>query len=108
MEYGFEATVVLELIHNSSTDHSKHKSTRFALELIGPLKRDVYIKDDLPTDKGSEALTITLVQGLVGNIHLAHEKGWRDSAEHLRWIISELEKGFAAVGTIRESTFGEP
>lgn len=46
-----------------------------------------------------------LVQGLIGNIHLAHEKGFRDSAEHLRWIISELERGFIEVTNVQQSNF---
>ena len=33
---------------------------------------------------------------------MAHEKGFRDSAEHLRWIIAELERGFIAVVDIKE------
>jgi len=40
-----------------------------------------------------------------GNIHMAHEKGFRDSAEHLRWIISELERGFVTVANVEQSNF---
>lgn len=105
MQYGFKAMVVVEIEHQEGWTASKHLATKFNLETIGPLKREMYIENDLPTKMGSEALSITLVQGLVGNIHLAHDKGWRDSAEHFRWIISELEKGFAAVANVQKSRF---
>lgn len=52
-----------------------------------------------------KTLSNVLVQGLIGNIHLAHEKGFRDSAEHLRWIISELERGFIEVTNVQQSNF---
>ncbi len=59
----------------------------------------------LPTRDGSQVLSNVLIQGLVANIHMAHEKGFRDSAEHLRWIISELERGFVTVANVEQSKF---
>lgn len=46
------------------------------------------------TKEACEATTKTLVSAIAGNIHYAHQKGMIDSAEHLREVISELEKLF--------------
>jgi len=104
MEFSFEAKVVLTLEHKKGMATSKHVATDFNLEVIGELDRKQYLdKEDLPTEAGSKVLSNVLVQGLVGNIHMAHEKGFRDSAEHLRWIISELERGFVTVASVEQS-----
>lgn len=106
MEFSFEAKVVLTLEHKKEMTTSKHVATDFNLEVSDNLVRNQYLdKEDLPTEAGSKILSNVLVQGLVGNIHLAHEKGFRDSAEHLRWIISELERGFITVANVEQSNF---
>jgi hypothetical protein len=106
MEFSFEAKVVLTLEHKKGMATSKHVATDFNLEVVGELDRKQYLdKEDLPTEAGSKVLSNVLVQGLVGNIHMAHEKGFRDSAEHLRWVISELERGFIAIVNTEESEF---
>lgn len=106
MEFSFEAKVVLTLEYKKEMSTSKHVATDFNLEIIGELDRKQYLdNEDLPTEAGSKVLSNVLVQGLVGNIHLAHEKGFRDSAEHLRWIISELERGFVTVANVEQSNF---
>lgn len=45
--------------------------------------------------EGLKAQTQGLIQGLIANIHYAHQMGLWDSAEHLRYIIDNLERGFA-------------
>ena len=106
MEFSFEAKVVLTLEHKKGMATSKHIATDFNLDVIGELDKKQYLdKYDLPTKAGSKVLSNVLVQGLVGNIHLAHEKGFRDSAEHLRWIIAELERGFITVTNVEQSNF---
>ena len=106
MEFSFEAKVVLTLEHKKGMTTSKHVATDFNLKVIGELDKRQYLdKDDLPTNVGSKTLSNVLIQGLVGNIHMAHEKGFRDSAEHLRWIISELERGFVTVANVEQSNF---
>jgi hypothetical protein len=106
MKFSFEAKVVLTLEHKKGMETSKHVATDFNLEVVGELDRKQYLdKEDLPTEAGSKVLSNVLVQGLVGNIHMAHEKGFRNSSEHLRWIISELERGFVAITYTDKSTF---
>lgn len=106
MEFSFEAKVVLTLEHKKGMATSKHVATDFNLKVIGELDKKQYLdKEHLLTQAGSKVLSNVLIQGLVGNIHLAHEKGFRDSAEHLRWIISELERGFIEVANVQQSNF---
>jgi hypothetical protein len=61
--------------------------------------------NDLPTKEGTKVLSNVFIQGLVGNIHQGHENGFWNDVEHLKYIISELEKGFAAVANVGTSTF---
>ena len=106
MEFSFEGRVLLTLDYEPGMPSSKHVATNFNLDVSGNVDRDMYLDgEDLPTPEGSRALSHVLIQGLVGNIHFAHEKEFRDSAEHLRWIISELEKGFVAVANVNKDTF---
>ena len=87
------ATSVLSLRPNGES--SKLERTEFKLDLSSNMIREEYLtKDGKPTKNGSHAITSAFIQGLVGNIHFAHQAGFRDSAEHLRYIISELERGF--------------
>jgi len=106
MEFSFEAKVVLTLEHKKGSSKSNHVATDFNLRVSKELDPKQYLdSEDLPTQAGSKVLSNVLIQGLVGNIHLAHEKGFRDSAEHLRWIISELERGFVTVANVEKSNF---
>lgn len=106
MEFSLRADVVLVLNYEEGMTSSKHVSTNFNLDVSDNIQREVYLnREDLPTAEGSRALSNVLVQGLIGNIHFAHDEGFRDSAEHLRWIIAELEKGFVSVANVSKDTF---
>lgn len=106
MTYTLEARVVLEMEQTQGEKTSRHLETKINVDVSSNLDRKQYLdKDDLPTAQGSKVLTGVLIQGLVANIHQAHQNGYRDSAEHLRYIISELERGFVAVANVDQSTF---
>ena len=107
MEFSFKAEVLLTLDYQKGANTSRHVSTEFNLECLGAIDKNAYIKDGVPNKEGSKVLTNVLVQGLIGNIHQSHEKGYKDSAQHLREIISELEKGFAMVAKVSDSTFSK-
>jgi hypothetical protein len=49
-----------------------------------------------PNITGGHVVTDVLVQALIGNIHAMHQEGKIDSAQHLRRVIKELERGFIA------------
>lgn len=104
MRFRFTAISELVLEHFEGDAKSTHVATNLRLELSKNLDRKLYLKNDLPTKEGVKPLTQALVQGLIANIHHAHEKKFWDSAEHLRYIISELERGFVEVAEVKEST----
>jgi hypothetical protein len=69
------------------------------LELSNDLDKRMYFSkiDDtggIPNREGCRCLTQTFLQGLNANIQSAHIRGLWDSAEHLRYIIAELENAF--------------
>lgn len=106
MEYSMECRVVLTLDHKKGSKKSEHVATDFNLSVSENLDQSVYLdKDGVPTEIGSKTLTNVLVQGLVGNIHQAHQNGYWDRAEHLRYAIAELERGFAGVATAYKANF---
>jgi hypothetical protein len=104
----FKNGVLVELTAESSKDgkSSKHVKTEFNIYIDKNLDKPAYLDPTgLPTKDGAHTATVILVQGLIGNIHFSHEKGFRDSADHLRYIIQELERGFASVATVKEGEF---
>jgi len=109
MEFSFKAEVVLNLAQNKGEKKSQHISTEFNLDVSNNLNRRVYLNNDnLPTQEGAKVLTECLIQGLAANIHHAHQQGYRDSAEHLRHIIAELERVFVTPAKAEESYFSFP
>lgn len=108
MEISLEAKVVLTVEHKQGSPRAKHVATSFNLIVPSNLDRSMYIDNQgTVTSIGSQALTNILTQGLIANLHLGHEKNWRDSAEHLRFIISELERGFVEVPYLERNEFPE-
>lgn len=106
MEYKIEGRSVVTLEHNEGDKTSKHLSTDFNLNVSKNIEKCGFVgEDDLPTKEGTKALTQCFIQGLVGNIHRAHQKGYWNDADHIRYVISELEKGFVSHATIYNSTF---
>lgn len=106
MEFSFDARVVVTMDHKRGSNTSSHVSTNFNLYPSSNLDKKMYVNsEELPTKEGSKVLTTTLCQGLIGNIHMAHASGFKDSAQHLREIIAQLEEGFFAVAHITKSEF---
>lgn len=106
MTLKFETKCVLELEHEQGMAMPKHLETKFNLDVSDNLDKSKYIDENgLPTAAGTKAITNNFVQGLIGNIHTAHQKGYWDSAEHLRFIIAELESGFVALVNCDKSNF---
>lgn len=102
----FESKCVLELEHTKGEKTTKHLSTKFNLYVSDNLDKSQYIDaEGVPTQVGTKVLTNNFVQGLIGNIHQAHDKGYWDSAGHLRYIIAELERGFIEITNSDTSTF---
>lgn len=106
MEYEIEGRVVVKLNHAEGSKTSDHIATDFNLNISDNLNRDAYFNSDqLPNANGAKTLTVAFINGLSGNIHYAHQKGYWNDAEHLRYIISELEKQFVAHAKVYDSNF---
>lgn len=70
------------------------------------LDEDKYIEETgLPATPGVNAITNTLIQGLLFNLHDAHQRGLYDSAAHLRYIMAELESGFIRIAEFKEENW---
>lgn len=106
MKFRFSAISRITLEHNVGDKNSKHISTDIILHCSDNLDKRKYLdKKELPTKEGIKPMTNAFVQGLLANLHMAHQKGYWDSAEHLRYIIAELEKGFVAPADVSEADF---
>lgn len=96
ISFDIECKLILDYIERKN--RANHLMTELTLNISDNLDRTMYFdKDGYPTKEGAQCVTNVLVQGLLLNIHKLHNDGLRDSAEHLRWIISELERGFIQV-----------
>lgn len=51
-------------------------------------------QDGMMNEAGADLITTTLVESLCAHIHACNQYGLRNDAEHLRNVISELERGF--------------
>jgi len=103
MTASFTGISKVTLEPNPDGKSSRHIATDFRLEVSKNQEKKIFLDfNDRPKKEGIKPLTIAFIHGLVGNIHLAHEKGWWDSAEHLRYIIDELTRGFASVAKTSE------
>lgn len=79
--------------------------SQYLLEVSNNIQHDRYLDEKgLPNALGCKVVTETLVNALASNIHNAHQKGWKDSAEHLREIIKKLEDRFIDQVEIFEGT----
>jgi len=106
MEFIIKGVSIVKLQHEQGDTTSSHVSTDFNLDVSDNVDSASFLDaEGLPTEDGVKALTQCFVQGLVGNIHSAHQKKYWDSAEHLRYIITELERGFIQVSKTYKSTF---
>ena len=97
MNIKFTATVVLE-VNQKDNGKVSAKSVDTTMIFDDKLDENQYYKDENVLNiAGSRALSQTLIQGLAANIHTAHLQETIDSAEHLRWAISQLELAFVQI-----------
>lgn len=105
MEFSMTGISKLTLNHRPGEPTSSHVATDMRFEVSKNMDQKKYLdKDDLPTKDAIKPISQCFIQGLVANIHAAHQKGWWDSAEHLRYIMTELQRGFVEVATVEEGT----
>lgn len=103
MNFTMTGAVKVTANYTNGASSSTHVATDFRLDVSKHLDQSQYNdKRGLPTAMGSHALTNVFVQGLIGNIHHAHKNGFKNDAEHLRYIIEQLERGFVAIAEVGE------
>jgi|SRR5690606_32533535 len=106
MNIEFEAKARITVEPNPKTGKASLREVNVMLELSDNLVREHYFGNDgMPNYEGGKALTNTLVQGILGNIHSQHQAGIRDSAEHLRYVMAELERGFVEVVEVSQAEY---
>lgn len=108
MLHEIETRIKLTLEHKPGWTTSIHRGCKIALILPTGFAEEMYFdkKGDM-TLLAAKTQTSIMVSGLAANIHANHETGVWDSAEHLRHIITELEKQFVEVGKIDKPNFNE-
>lgn len=101
--YFFEANAQLWV-----NDELTHKGSTVILRVGENLENSRYIDEDQrPLLPGVKAITNTLVQGILYNIHDAHQRDLYDSAAHLRYVIDQLEQGFIKVAYFEQKNHHE-
>lgn len=103
-QFKFTAWCTITLEAEPGAKKSSFVSSDFNLLPGENINKDAYLnkKGLVATPAGVQAVTQCFVQGLIANIHMAHQKELRNDAEHLRYIISELEKGLIRLSEITE------
>ena len=105
MKAAFTAVSTMVLREKSGT-HSTFESVEIKLYLSKNLDPSAYFNKDGSRKAASvKPTTQCFVQGLLANLHAAHQHGLWDSADHLRYIIQQLEHGFVKIAKVAE---GEP
>lgn len=94
-KYTYQVITTLELEFDPEKNRSMMKSCDLFLNCDEQNEKFWKDENGIPNAEGTQAQSLALVQGLSASIHGAHQLGIRDSAEHLRFVISELERSFA-------------
>lgn len=99
MEFFVVATVqTFYKIHPTNNHLFAKGLTHMGLDMSDWMNKSEYFSaPNVYNEKGCALFMQAAIDGLVGNLHLAHQKGWWDSAAMLRHIIAELTDGFAKV-----------
>lgn len=95
MQYEFTASCTTLVEHDEKTKKTQLLESALSLDFGDGIDPTAYFEPNgRPNQAGTKILTDVFIQGIAGNIHNAHSTGICDSAEHLRYVIAELEKFF--------------
>jgi hypothetical protein len=99
MKIAYQATVLLQLdLPEGSGTKAKVEAVDMLLDAPGRMKEQLQLPDGSFTKQGCHAATDALLQGLISNLHYAHQSGHWKSHEHYQHILAILEKGFSFAG----------
>lgn len=108
MKLTLGAKVVIVLDHQDGDKNASVEEAQVNLTIGDNLDSSKYLDNSgLPTAAGSQALMEVLTLGLINNIKNAHERGFKNDAQHLREIVKILEDGFIAHAETGDGTFSE-
>lgn len=93
----FTAISKIGLVHKEGELTSHLEETLVRLEISKNLSKEVYLKRDLPTNEGIRPMQQAFIQGIMTNIKIADKNGWWKEADHLKYIIDELQRAYVAV-----------
>lgn len=102
MNYKVKTTVVTDFKYHPETRKSQVLESYLSFETEGLIEDNYRDSEGYANKDGVEITTNGLVQGLVNNIHYAHQNGLKDSATHLREIIALLEQGFSVPANVEK------
>ncbi len=92
-ECAFTASVAVIVNPDEFNKKAKVIESIISLKLSNNLNPIFYLDSkNVLTGLGTQAITIALIEGLLGNIKVSHELNHRNADEHLKWIIQELRK----------------
>jgi hypothetical protein len=77
------------------------QQTELILDFSEDLDADQYINKNLPNQAGCKAITNVLIQGLIANAHVCHNRGFLEVKSHMEYILEQLEIGCNKEATIR-------
>lgn len=86
--------ITLHADSEGENERTTLKECNVSLQVSRNLERGMYLDDGLPGTNGIKPLTQCFVQGLIANIHRAHDKDFMDKDEHLAYIMDELKRSF--------------
>lgn len=101
--FTYEAHVKLTIIPKPEEGRSTVKETNVHLDV--PYSVGWKRPDGLPNKDGMKAQTQALIQGLIATIHFAHQKNMWDSADHMKYVIDNLQRGFIAQAEAYEADY---
>lgn len=103
-QFFYVAIAKANFIYDTDTKLCHGAGAHIGLEISDNLYHEKYFigKEKIFNEEGSLAFTMACVDGLVANIQTAHQKGWKDRAEHLREVIQQLQVSLESAGTMSE------
>ena len=92
----FSVTSKIILEHEDGAKMPALQECRVSLEISKNLDRSMYFdrKGNYTGKDGAKVVTGALIQGLMANLAAAKMNGWWNEAEHMKYIIDELQRTF--------------
>jgi hypothetical protein len=95
IQFHFVAISKITMRHEMGAPASQINHTDIRLDVSKNLNKATYLdQEGLPTKEAIKPISLAFLQGIITNIQLGHEKGWWKEADHMRYVIDELQRAF--------------